>query len=117
MRDLLRKYLGMLKLELEDLEAYLLDLLEACQRKKDNGKITNYVYLENKGLLLREIEGLRSLRQSMDSLDTAKFSSSQDMFREIDRRIREMTQEGDFPEAVYSLVKRRLNKIVQYPGD
>jgi len=117
MKDLLHKLLGFLRVELQDLEGDVTDLLEICQRKKDNREITNYVYLGNKGLLLREIAGIKSLVQGLDELDAGKFSSRQEMFREIDRRILEKTREGDYPEAVYSLVKRRLDKIVKYLGD
>jgi len=110
-KDLLHKLLGFLRVELEDLEGDVTDLLAICQRKKDNREITNYVYMENKGLLLREIAGIKNL---VEGLDTGKFSNRQEMFREIDRRILENTREGDYPEAVYSLVKRRLDKIVKY---
>jgi hypothetical protein len=113
-KDLLHKLLGFLRVELEDLEGDVTDLLEISQRKKDNREITNYVYLENKGLLLREIAGIKNLVEGLDGMDTGKFSNRQEMFREIDRRILENTREGDYPEAVYSLVKRRLDKIVKY---
>jgi len=116
-KDLLHKFIGILKVELEDLEGDIVDLLEICQRRKDNREITNYVYLENKGLLLREIAGIKSLVQGLDAMDPRKFSSPQEMFREIDRQILKKTREGDFPEAVYSLVKRRLDKIAKYLGD
>lgn len=117
MKDLLRKFIGILKVELEDLESDIGDLLEVCQRRKDNREITNYVYLENKSLLIREITGIKSLVHSLDALDTQGFSSSQEMFREIDLQILARTREGDFPEAVYSLVKRRLEKVIKYLGD
>ena len=117
MKDLLRKFIGILKVELEDLESDIGDLLEVCQRRKDNREITNYVYLENKSLLIREITGIKSLVHSLDALDTQGFSSSQEMFRAIDLQILARTREGDFPEAVYSLVKRRLEKVIKYLGD
>ncbi len=114
MKDLLHKFLGILKVELEDLEEDIEDLLEICQRRKDNREITDYVYQENKTLLLNEIAALKSLIHSLDELDTGKFASQQEMFREVDRLIHARTRESAFPEAVYSLVKRRLDKVVQY---
>lgn len=117
MKDLLRKFIGILKVELEDLESDIGDLLEICQRRKDNREITEYVYQGNKNLLIREITGIKSLVNSLDALDTRGFSSPQEMFREIDLQILARTREGDFPEAVYSLVKRRLEKVIKYLGD
>ena len=114
MKDLLHKFLGILKVELEDLEEDIEDLLEICQRRKDNREITDYVYQENKTLLLNEIAALKSLIHSLDELDTGKFASQQEMFKEVDCLIHARTRESAFPEAVYSLVKRRLDKVVQY---
>jgi hypothetical protein len=114
MKDLLHKFIGILKVELEDLESDIGDLLEICQRRKDNREITDYVYLENKTLLLNEIAALKSLIHSLDGLDTAKFASQDEMFTEVQRLIQARTRESAFPEAVYSLVKRRLDKVVQY---
>jgi hypothetical protein len=117
MKDLLRKALGILKVELEDLEEDIEDLLKLCQRRMDQREITNYVYQENKGLLLREIAGVKSLVQGLDTLDVRRFASAKGLFQEIDRQIREKTREGGHPEAVYSLVKRRLDKVAKYLGD
>jgi hypothetical protein len=114
MKDLPHEFIGFLKVELEDLESDIGDLLEICQRRKDNREITDYVYLENKTLLLNEIAALKSLIHSLDDLDTGKFVSQQEMFKEVDRLIQARTRESAFPEAVYSLVKRRLDKVVQY---
>jgi hypothetical protein len=36
------------------------------------------------------------------------------MFAEVDRLIHARTKESAFPEAVYNLVKRRLDKVAQY---
>jgi hypothetical protein len=113
-KHLLRKFLGILKLELEDLEDDIGDLLEVCQRRKDQREITDYVYLENKTLLLNEIAAIKSLIHSLDDLDTGRFATQEQMFQEVDRLIHARTRDSAFPEAVYSLVKRRLDKVKQY---
>jgi hypothetical protein len=114
MKDLLRRFLGILKVELEDLEFDIEDLLELCQSRKDHREITDYVYQENKTLLLNEIAALKSLIHSLDGLDAGRFATQQEMIQEVDRRIQARTRESAFPEAVYSLVKRRLDKVAQY---
>jgi hypothetical protein len=113
-KDLLRKFLGILKVELEDLESDIGDLLEVCQRRKDDSEITDYVYLENKTLLLNEIAALKSLIHGLDDMDTGNFAAPPQMIQEIDRLIRARTRESAFPEAVYRMVKRRLDKVAQY---
>jgi hypothetical protein len=113
-KDQLHRFLGILKVELEDLEEDVEDLLEVCQHRKDDREISDYVYLENKTLLLNEIAALKSLIHSLDDLDTGRFATQQQMFEEVDRLIHTRTRESAFPEAVYSLVKRRLDKVVQY---
>ena len=114
MKDLLRRFLGILKVELEDLEDDIADLLELCQRRKNHQEISDYVYQENKTLLLNEIAALKSLIHSLDGLDTGRFVTQQQMFEEVDQLIHARTRESAFPEAVYSLVKRRLDKVAQY---
>jgi len=113
-KDLLRKFLGILKVELEDLESDIGDLLEVCERRKDESEITDYVYLENKTLLLNEIAAIKSLIHGLDDMDTGSFATQQQMIQEIDQRIRARTRESAFPEAVYRMVKRRLDKVAQY---
>jgi hypothetical protein len=113
-KDLLHKFIAILKVELEDLESDIGDLLEICQRRKDNREISDYVYLENKTLLTNEIAALKSLIHSLDDWDTGRFGSQLEMFAEVDRLIHTKTRESAYPEAVYGLVKRRLDKVVQY---
>ena len=97
MKDLLHKLLGFLRVELEDLEGDVTDLLEICQRKKDNREITNYVYLENKGLLLREIAGSKTWWTAWTTWTPGSSPTAQEMFREIDRRIQDKTRGVGFP--------------------
>lgn len=114
MKHLLRRFLGILKIELEDLEEDIEDLVEVCQRRKDHHEISDYVYQENKTLLLNEIAAVKSLVHRLDGLDTGGFATQQQLFDEVDRLIQAKTRESAFPEAVYSLVKRRLDKVAQY---
>lgn len=114
MKDLLHKLIGILKVELEDLEGDVDDLLKILQHRKDEKEITNYVYLENRSLLLNEIGAFKSLIHGLDALDTGRFATQEEMFREVDRLIHARTRDSAFPEVVYSLVKRRLDKVVQY---
>jgi hypothetical protein len=114
MKDLLHRFIGILKIELEDLEEDINDLLELCQRRKNGKEISNYVYLENQSLLLNEIAGIKSLIAGLGTMDTRKFSSQEEMFQEIDRLIHSRTRECAYPEAVYSLVKRRLDRVIQF---
>ncbi len=114
MRDALHRFIGILKIELEDLEEDINDLLELCQKRKNSQEITNYVYLENKSLLLNEIAGIKSLIDNLGNLDTRQFRCQDEMFQEIDGLIHSRTRDCAFPEAVYSLVKRRLDKVIQF---
>jgi hypothetical protein len=114
MKDILHRFIGILKIELEDLEEDINDLLELCQQRKNSKEITNYVYLENKSLLLNEIAGIKNLINDLSSLDTGSFASQEEMFQEIDRMIHSRTREFAYPEAVYSLVKRRLDKVIEF---
>jgi hypothetical protein len=116
LRALLHKFISLLRIELEELEQDIRDLLELWQRRKDSHEITNYVYLENKGLLLNEVSCVKELLDSIASVDTSRYDSVDQMIFDVDAMIAKRIRDCAFPEVLHSLVKRRLEKIRQYMG-
>ncbi len=114
MKDLLQKYLKLLKIELEDVEEDLSVLLELHEQRKQRGEITNYVFLENVAVLKKGILGIRNFLQSVDILDAGKYSSLTEMIEDIDNLFKQKTKDYNFPEAIYTLTERKFNKIAKY---
>lgn len=114
MKARLEKFLRVLRVELEDLEEDLNDLVVLTQERMDRRQITNYVYQENTGLLLNELSCLRDVLATLAEVDTARFTSAEAMIDEVQRTILERARKCAFPEVVASLVTRKIEKVRRY---
>lgn len=114
LRKELHRFLDILLIEIEDLENDLLDLIQVATERLQRHEITNYVFLENKGLLLNELACLKSLMTALRDLDTSGYADMKQMVADVEERIRKRCRECGHPEAVFSLVKRRVDKVYKY---
>ncbi len=114
MKELKRKYLEILKIELEDLKTDTETLLALSGERKDRGEITNYVFLENMTLFKNLISGIEYMYASLCKMSMEKYNNLGEMIADIDLGFRQKTKDSDFPEAVYTLVKRKLEKVLKY---
>ncbi|MEW5817060.1 MAG: hypothetical protein AB1798_16900, partial [Spirochaetota bacterium] len=110
----LKKYLKVLKIEMEDLVEDLNTLKNLYNRRKNKGEITHYVFLENFGLLTEEISGINGLLSFLETVQTDKYTTLDEMIADIDRIFRERTKHYGFPEAVYVLIHRKMKKVTNY---
>jgi hypothetical protein len=116
-KELKRKYLKLLKIELEDLAEDLEIILEMNSRKKDKGEITNYVYMENVSLLQHEIACLDDFMTYCETLakeQPAGLASLEELASYFCRCLAERARKSDYPQAVMQLVEKRMSKIVRY---
>jgi hypothetical protein len=114
MKELKRKYLKLLQLELEDLAEDLEVLLELNSRKKDSGEITNYVYLENISLLQHEIACVKDFTGHCDSAELEQAVGLADLEASLKGCLEKRARASDYPEAVSQLVVRKMKKIAGY---
>ncbi len=110
----LAKYLKVLRIELEDLEADLEVMKDLYDRREAQEEITEYVFLENVSLLKSEIAGVESLIKSIDDIPIEQFSNLDEFVDYVDGLFRERTEHSGYPESVYALVKRKLSKVSRY---
>lgn len=114
LRQNLHRFLDLLAMEIEDLENDVTDLIEVARNRLARHEITNYVFQENQGLLLNELSCLRSLMGTLRDLDTSRYTDLKELVADLERRIRARIQECGYPEVVFSLVKRRSDKVLRY---
>ncbi len=114
MRALLNKFISIFRLELEDLQEDINDLIKILEKRKDSQEITNYVYMENKGVLLNEIASVQEILDSIRTIDVCKYESVEDMITDVHQMIDMRIQERDFPEVVRDLVQRKFDKVCTY---
>ena len=114
MREKLKKYLKVLRIELEDLEEDLQVMADIYNQREKRNEITGYVFLENMSLLKSEIYGIEQIIESLDGIVVDRYKSLEDMIEHVDQEFRNKTEDSGFPEACYALVKRKLLKVTKY---
>jgi hypothetical protein len=113
-RAALNKFISIFRIELEDLEQDINDLLEILEQRKDSQEITNYVYLGNKGVLLNEISCIRELLDTLSSIDAYEYPSVEIMITEVRNMLFDRIRNCGAPEVVHQLVERKFEKVCTY---
>ncbi len=114
MQAKMKKFLKILKIELEELENELIMFGELHKQREKSGEITTYVFRENMNLIKNEISGIREIVKSVDALVSTRYHSFEEMVEDLDRKIKGKIEESDYAEAAYELVKRKLQKVHTY---
>jgi hypothetical protein len=117
MKELKSKYHKLLMIELDDLAEDLEFLYEQNCQKRDNGEITNYVYMENISLVQHEIACVKDFMtycEIPEVANPANLSSIADLGEHFFQRLKERARQSDYPEAVLRLVGKKLKKIAVY---
>ena len=109
-----RKYLDILRIEVEDLIEDIGLIVNEYKRRKDRGEITDYVFLENLAVLHNELLGVDDMMEMLDSVDPEDYSNLDDLVADIEIKIRKKIENSHLAEALYPLVKRKLEKVSKY---
>lgn len=114
MQNKMKKFLKILKVELEELENELVMFGEMHKQREQSGEITTYVFRENMNLIKNEISGLQEIIRSVDGLVSTRYKSFEEMVEDLYRKIKERIRESEHAEATYELVKQKLDKVHKY---
>jgi len=114
MKEKIKKYTKILRIELEDLEEDLLMMAEIYHQRELKREITDYVFLENLSLLQSEIAGIDNIISSLDDINPDDYDSIKQFAEYIAEQFRKKTEDAGFPESVFALVNRKLIKVSQY---
>ena len=113
-RAALNKFISIFRIELEDLEEDIGDLLEILEKRKDSQEITNYVYMGNKGVLLNEISCVRELLDTLSTIDAYQYESVEVMIQDVRKMLDTRIHDCAAPEVVHGLVHRKFEKVCAY---
>jgi hypothetical protein len=113
-RAALNKFISIFKIELEDVEQDIKDLLEILQKRKDSQEITNYVYMGNKCVLVNEISCIRELLDTLSTIDAYQFENVAAMIDDVRKMLFERIRACAAPEVVHQLVERKFAKVCTY---
>jgi hypothetical protein len=114
MKTKVRKFLSILRAELEDFEEDLVVLLEGYRLDEEKRLITEYVSKENSGLAKNQISAVKLLLKDLENFPAGDYADL-DSFETIviDHLCRETEKRG-YPKALSYLIERKVHKVRAY---
>jgi len=106
-----RRFLRLFRVELDDLSEDVQQRLEATERRFERGEITQYVRLANEALYKRELDALEKFAGIVDGIDPSIYNGIADIEAVLLARSRDYVSRLEDPEAVYVLLKRKIDKV------
>ena len=114
MREYKKKYLKILRIEIEDLQEDIGDLIEESKKESETGTLSQYVFLENLVIFRKELLSLGVFFKVLDSIDPDKFKSLDEMIDFIRSNFMEKMKECGLIHAICNFVERKLMKVKKY---
>ena len=103
MPDPRRKYIRILKIELEDLREDLEVLCRECLEREQRQEISHYVSLENLAVLKHELLGVGTIAAHLDRLNLDDYASVDELVTAVDEICHKLVHQHNLEEAVYLL--------------
>lgn len=113
MEGKIRKYLEILKIELEDLVEDIEFNKDILTKRHEGREITEYVFMENIGLLKKEILGIEKV-QKMLVESSKEINCVEDIRNNVENYFKDRIRSAGLPEVVFLLVNRKLEKVGRY---
>ncbi|MCK9483892.1 MAG: hypothetical protein M0R34_05970 [Candidatus Marinimicrobia bacterium] len=110
MRNIIKNFVAILKVEIEDLSADIELLIAECQKKKDAGIITDYVYMENIALYRHELLAVQSFARLLEQTEPDRFEKLDDLVAYLSDAFRA----GGYVRAINICIERKMNKVTRY---
>ena len=114
MHQLINKYIQILKIELDDLEADIELLIDEHIQREEKHQITKYVLLENLAVLKNEMSGIEQFKKMLTDTNLDDYKDIHEFVNEIGKKFKAYIARGGLVEAVYSMVERKLHKVLKY---
>lgn len=114
-----RHFARLFMVELEDLIEDIRLLMERTEKRFENSEITHYVRMENEAFLQRELDAIEKFKGIVDGIDLSFYKGISDIEAALLEKSRDYVARLEDPEAVYILLKRKLEKVKNFlsPGN
>lgn len=109
-----RKYLSILKIELEDLADDLEDLLNVYKTDAISKRITEYVSRENASLARHEIAALKLLLREIGAFSAEFYENEDEMEEAVTEFFRTSIRKKGYPYAIFYLIENKIRKVRRY---
>src|SRR6056297_2718860 len=104
MKEKMKKFLDILKVELSDLQEDILALEDIYKERQKNREITNYVLLENTTVIQRELKGLKRIVDAMEDIQPETYTSLDGFIQDLYKRFRDQLADYQVPEILHELL-------------
>ena len=114
MRNVNEAYLAILKIEMADLHDDIQVLIDECTKEREQGGLTNYVFMENLALFKNELLGVDAFQKVIDDTDIGSFPTLDEMVDHLTVTFREKAKVCGLAEVINIYVARKLDKVRKY---
>jgi hypothetical protein len=109
-----RKFLEVLRIEIDDLAEDVAALEALTRGRGATGEITDYVLRENVAVLERELRGVAAVRACLAAVRAEDYAALDDLLDALRLRLADRIRCGGFDPVVRSLVERKIAKVASY---
>lgn len=109
-----RKFFGILRLELEDVEDDLETLIRVWQHRNAEGQVTEYVLKNNSALFRHEINSIKDFIAGLNAEKAEDFADIGAAIRHIEEELPGKVKEFDYPHVVVDVVQRKMEKVRRF---
>jgi len=117
MKEMKRKYIRILKIELADLKDDIGVIMEKSVTRKEQREISEYVFLENMALLKNEVLCIGCVEDMIEGIDLDQYADLDELVGWLNGWFNEMLAKHEMVEAVGRLIQRKLAKVARYVRD
>jgi len=117
MRMAMVKFVKVLRIEMEDLEAHLESLVTENFRREKEREETERVCLENVATLRNEALGVQHFVEILDGVDVDSFDNLDHLVATIRQRFHEVIPRHGLAEAAIAYADRKIAKVEAYVTD
>lgn len=114
MRQSKKYFLKIMKIELEDLKDDLKLMINSCEKRKENGELTEHVYLANCTLFQNELIGLNDFMNILRETKINQFETLEELILHLKKRFKSQIKKLGLAEALDICIERKMDKVKQY---
>ncbi len=114
MKQKVKNYLTIMNLEMDDLEEDINYLIQQVQKKKGDGTLTKYVFLENQAILKNEIHALECFKKIIKKIDPDNFRSIDALINYLCHEFKKVVDANGYAEAILIFTDRKMQKVKNY---
>lgn len=107
-------FLGLLRVEFEDMMEDVSVLETLSKERLKNAEITDYVYNENNVVFEQEIQALRYLATILEQPHWQEVENLDQLNAELRTSLKDAIIQKAYPPVVQELVSRKLDKVRQF---